>query len=669
MTTKRTQLSVIAVAALAIFAVAAVMLLAGGVPAQATTASLAPDSGGGAQLRPQAQDPTLTPTPPTPLSRVREACSATPDAVVDSGHIALFDVWWNPEEKELTNNSCPPTVTHVPATYDDLGDLITPARDDRSPSSINIDETIIHIPNSAKVDLSTSTTYTEAKYLDVWRADDEENPNGDGDRIVWVLPACPPIGSPPAGGLCISYSAALLNPAQWNDNIEYLVGHVHQVDIDKQDQRYVLVYDLPNGEAGQAALRWDSSNAEFDEVDVAPGGYDRPMWFFTSRGAYEFQVHIRGKPNTNADAPLSKDPSVTSDVREYILHVGAEADLSATLELTPPSPSPTNEVTIEITARNAGPDAAPSAKVDVTLPDGLTSPSIRPSTGTYADGVWDIGELAVTNGNNAPTLTIKATVGAGTLGHALTAKATISATETLTTTSGTHHVPVPDSDPDNNTAMRTVTVTSNANVNPMFRFERSVAENSPANTWAGGTIWIQEPDSDDLLTAGVTGDGAENFDLSSTPGGMQLVVSNNADLDYECRTNYSLTLQVSDGKDQDGNPDTAIDDTIPLVVNITNVPDKPTVDLDSNIANPTPGQEVTLTATPSVDTAPCGGAWQYTLWDDESGSLLPIIGPQNSRVFKFTGLGGPRRFRVDMTYDPPEGATEITAHSTLSLDW
>ena len=52
-----------AVAALAIVAVAAAMLLAGGNPAQATTAeNLTPASSGG-HLLPMATDPTPTPTP------------------------------------------------------------------------------------------------------------------------------------------------------------------------------------------------------------------------------------------------------------------------------------------------------------------------------------------------------------------------------------------------------------------------------------------------------------------------------------------------------------------------------------------------------------------------------------------------------------------------------
>ena len=146
-----------------------------------------------------------------------------------------------------------------------------------------------------------------------------------------------------------------------------------------------------------------------------------------------------------------------------------------------------------------------STKVDVTLPEGLTYSSHDTATGTYADGVWSIGELAVTNDDNpatnddSPTLTITATVDAGTHGQDLTVKAAIYSTEAVEVTEDlrrtrrgrtlrklvTHHVRVPDPIPGNNTAMGTVTVVPLPNVDPMFIVGRSVPESSPAGTNCG----------------------------------------------------------------------------------------------------------------------------------------------------------------------------------------
>ena len=563
--------------------------------AQATTTTTIASDGDDNSI-PQQQGEAATPA----AHKTPEACPADDDVarVVDRGHYALFDVWWNDDEGELTNNVCPPRVTYVPGDEEEETD----PRTDRAPSSINITAdppTIIHIPNSAKVTLSESN-YPKDKYGDVWDADDAENPNGDGDRMVWVLPACPPNGDPSEVGLCVSYSAALLNPADWNGNIEYIVTHVHQVDIDKQDRRYVLAYDVPEaGATGEPVLRWDSSDQETDKVYVAPGEYDRPMWFFPSRGAYEFQVYIRGNPNDT----ISNDDSVTSDLREYIVHVGAEADLSATVNVTPQNPSPTNEVTITVTASNAaGKDAAPETKVEVSLPEGLTYSSHEAPTGTTYNsttGDWTWNEDVSLASGASKTLTVKATVDAETHGETLTARATISATETVTTNSGNHEVPVPDPDPTNNMDAGTVTVASSANVDPMFVTTRSVPENSSAGTLVGGQIAVKEPNTGDTLTFSLTGEGADNFTASSVSGGGQIAVANGANLDYETKQSYDLTLGVSDGKDEAGNDDSTIDNTIAVVIEINNV-----IELSLSVSDTTPSFGEAVTWTASLGTLP-----------------------------------------------------------------
>ena len=594
--TASSQFKIYAAVALAalLMTLLAVTLTAG--QAQATTSTTIADSGDDNPI-PQQQGQAATPTPPRHATP--EACPGETGntnslkSVVDSGYYALFDVWWNPDEGELTNSVCPPSITYVPAQTGRGGH---PARTDRAASSINITAeppTMIHIPSSARVDLSTSTTYTEANYPDLWKADGKEDrPNaegtpvpGKGDGIVWVLPACP--DSPTTSGLCLSFSAALLNPNDWKagTKIEYHLDHVHQTDIDKQDPRYTLAYDIPAGGAtGKLDAIWDSSDAKVAVMGVVPGEYDRPTWFFTDRGTYELQVHIRGEPNltpaserTDGLDPVGKEASVTSDVREYILHVGAEADLSATMAVTPQSPSPGNSVTVAITASNAGPDTAEKTRVDVALPDGLTYSSHSTATGTYANGVWSIGEFA--NGASA-TLTITAAVDAETHGQTLGARATISATEAVAITEGTedggkevvtHHVPVPDPTQGNNTATGTITVARDANVNPMFGVVRSVAENSYGVN-LGDPVAVL-PGDGDTLKYRLTGVGAGKFKATAVAGGAQLSVADSANLNYEDAHSYHLMLEVSDGKDADGNDDNwASDDAIPVRINITDVP-------------------------------------------------------------------------------------------------
>ena len=655
MTQKRMQLSVFAVAALAIIAVAAVMLLAGGGSARADTTTfdpsdyVAPEQGGGAT-------PTPTPTPTPRTHATPEPCpgetgnSNTLARAVDSGHIALFDVWWNDEEGELTNTSCPPIVAYDTATESTQ----------RSPSSINIEETVIHIPNGAKVTLN-ETNYPKEKYPDLWEADDKENPGGEGDRIVWALPACPPEGTPATNGLCLSFSAALLNAADWTDSIVYRVHHVHQIDIDKQDPRYVLAYD---GVSGRNQLRWDSSNANFSNMLVPAGGYDRPMWFFTDRGTYEFQVNITGNPNQAQNPPVSKDASVTSDVREYILHVGAEADLGiTTMEVTPASPSPGNNVTVRVTANNVGPDEAPETKVDVTLPEGLSYASHVAASGTsYSSGVWTIGNLAK---DASKTLTVTATVDAGTHGQELTAKAAISATETV---EEIYQVSVLDPNPSNNMRTGAITVASSANGAPAFTVMCSVNEFAATGAKVCDPVSVKDPNAGDTLTYGLTGAGANHFAAQSVDGGVKVVVAQGANLQQVAGQSFALNLTVSDGKDAAGNADPSVDDSIAVMIEVLDF----TVSLTPSSTSVPVGQSVTFTVRVENSPVPASQLW-HTWFEQESRA--------GSRPEESTGQGNPGTltesrstagdwvYEVAFFYLEGDQKRALTSSGEISVTW
>ncbi|MDE2787454.1 MAG: hypothetical protein OXL37_12430 [Chloroflexota bacterium] len=655
--TKKPKQLTLALAVLAIGALVAVVLAAGGAPAQATTtATLATDTAGANPL-PQQTEPE------------GEGCSDNPDAVVDSGHIALFDVYWNPEELELTNNPCPPTVEHVPArtpvppSPGNPGQDGAPARDDRSPSSINImaePPTIIHIPNSAKVDLTApGTPYTKEKYEDLWFVDNQENrdidndgmPDGVGDGMVWALPACPPDGDAGPNDLCLMFSAALLDDADW-DRIVYHVDHVHQVDIDKQDPRYVLVYDVPDANTSipYRAL-WNSFDARLATVSVAPGEYRRPMWFFTSRGTYEFQVHIEGLPK-NDDG----EGSVTSDVKDYIIHVGAEANLGASASVEPAlepgdtTLDPGDDVTITVTASNAGPDDAPETKVKVTLPEGLTYSTHNAAMGTYdpATGMWTINNLAA---GASKTLTITATVDEGTHGKKLTVKAMISATEPVQITETvdgeatlkTYPVPVLDPNAGNDMAMGMITVASEANVAPMFQIMRTVPENSAPGTNVGDPIGVKEPNTGDTLVFDMMGTGADNFTVTSVAGGAQIAVASGADLDYEAQTSYDLVLKVSDGLDHEGNADTAIDHTIAVQIKIEDVDDFFTVTLHASETTARVGTNITFTV--SIENSPVPISQLSHRWSEND-----YPDGENANHSSESGMGDP-------------GSRDVTSHS------
>ena len=722
------QLSVAAVAALAIFAVAAVMLLAGSTPAQATNTALTPDDGA-AQQRPQQTDPTPTPrhTPPEACPGETGNPNSEAASVVSSGQIALFDVWWNPVEKELTNTSCPPTVEHTPANEDEE----TPAKDVRSPSNIDIDTTVIHIPNSARIDLNApGNPYTKTKYPALWDADKKEDrdtngdgtPDGVGDGIVWALPACPPAGAPETDELCIMYSAALLNKVDWatslkkpNGKVDFLLDHIHQSDIDVQDPRYALAYAVPTpAEAASTEAYnplWDSSDVQIDDVrdgeaqshkvQVAPGEYVRPMLFFTDRATYTFRVEVKGYPDRKiprADGlkPVSWDRSVSSDERDYIIHVGALADLSvgspddndnqilsvANADSEDKTIDPGDDITITVTAGNVGPEAVPATNVAVTLPPGLTYASHAPAGAEFdeAEGVrtWKAGSLA---SGASKTLTVTATVDAETHGQEFAVKAAISGTEpakiTETNDQGVKSVedydlPVLDPDPSNDTAAATFTVATTSNTDPMFFVTRSIPENSAASTKVGDPVGVKDPQTDDTLTFTLTGTRAHKFTVSSVSGGAQIAVANGAILDYETVPMYDLVLGVSDGKDANGNADDTVDHTIGVLINLENVADDPSLAISANPENAQRGRDVTLTATTTNLPEGHGTLTYHWIETDASNGSTTTEGNSATRTEnKIFGGVAPIifRYQVEVSWTIDGVETRIRSSNEVTVIW
>ena len=105
----------------------------------------------------------------------------------------------------------------------------------------------------------------------------------------------------------------------------------------------------------------------------------------------------------------------------------------------------------------------------------------------------------------------------------------------------------------------------------------SVEENTASGTAVGAAFSASDPEDDTLTYSLASSNGDHNsFDISSAG---QITVSSTASLDYESKSSYSITVQMSDGKDADGNANTAVDTTRAVTVTVTNaeeLPPKPT---------------------------------------------------------------------------------------------
>ena len=119
----------------------------------------------------------------------------------------------------------------------------------------------------------------------------------------------------------------------------------------------------------------------------------------------------------------------------------------------------------------------------------------------------------------------------------------------------------------------TITVTD-VNEPPEFgnpTQEMEVAENTVGNTGIGGPISAADPESD-VLTYSLTGADSDLFVVDESTGqistGLESLFDFEAPVDADGDNVYELVLRVSDGRDEAGNTDAAVDDTVPVNIGI-----------------------------------------------------------------------------------------------------
>ena len=108
---------------------------------------------------------------------------------------------------------------------------------------------------------------------------------------------------------------------------------------------------------------------------------------------------------------------------------------------------------------------------------------------------------------------------------------------------------------------------------------RSIAENSAAGTSIGAAVTGTDPDGVakfNTLTYSLTGTDASKFNIGSSTG--QITVKTGNIPNYEAKTSYSVTVNVTDGKNASGTADTTADDTIAVTINVTDVNEPPPKD-------------------------------------------------------------------------------------------
>ena len=109
--------------------------------------------------------------------------------------------------------------------------------------------------------------------------------------------------------------------------------------------------------------------------------------------------------------------------------------------------------------------------------------------------------------------------------------------------------------------------------------ELEVDENTSANTDIGSPIPALDPESDEL-TYSLVGSDSQWFDVDTSSGQIKTkgLLDHESPVDTGGDNVYDVTMHVSDGEDEDGNADTAVDDSVGVIITVTNVNEPPGFD-------------------------------------------------------------------------------------------
>lgn len=162
---------------------------------------------------------------------------------------------------------------------------------------------------------------------------------------------------------------------------------------------------------------------------------------------------------------------------------------------------------------------------------------------------------------------------------------------------------------------------------PMFGVSRRAHEDAAGGDHVGEPIQVFNAEVPDL-TYTLSGDGHADFSVNARthPDAAQIVVASGVNLNYSSQSSYDLALEVSDGKDHEGNDDDSVDHTIGVKIDVIQ---QAHVILGATSNTPTTGGSVALSV--NVLSLPEGVAYtdlSYTIWETTgTGAFVSAIIP------------------------------------------
>ncbi len=162
---------------------------------------------------------------------------------------------------------------------------------------------------------------------------------------------------------------------------------------------------------------------------------------------------------------------------------------------------------------------------------------------------------------------------------------------------------------------------------------------------------------DDTLTWTLSGPDAADFTINSSTGALRFQALTDYEDPRDAGTNnvYNVTVEV---KDTDGS---AVDDSINVVVTVTNIDEAGTVTLPGTI---TAGQAVTATLT-DHDGTPSNVTWQWSRSDTAGGTFTPISGA-TSNPYTPVAVDVGKYLKATASYTDPHGSGKSATSAASS---
>ena len=393
--------------------------------------------------------------------------------------------------------------------------------DHESPSDVggdNVYELTLEVTDGRDADGNTDTSVDDSIDLTITVADVNEPPEFDTSAVELE------IDENTATNTNIGSLIAALDPE--SDELTYsLVGSdSHWFDI-----------DTSSGQIKTKALLDRESPFDSDEDNI-----------------YEMRVWVTDGQNTEGNTDTSVDDSIDLTITVADVNEPPEFDTSA-VELEIAENTATNT--------NIGDPLAATDPESDTLTYSLAgveaaSFDIGPLTGQIkTEGLLDHESPSDVGGDNVYELTLEVTDGRDADGNADTAA---------------------------DDSINLIITVTDVNEPPQFdtsAIELEVDENTSANTNFGDPILATDPESD-ALTYSLVGADSHWFNVDTSSGQIRTkaLLDHESPVDAGGDNVYEVTVQVTDGRNADGNADTAVDDTVSVTITVANVNEPPGFD-------------------------------------------------------------------------------------------